>query len=163
MSACTWIPPNRAGRRIIDQEKVCEAIESLGDPAEITTWARRFAVLADPTRLRLLLAIKAAGPISVTDLAVAAVSPTPPPPRPSATCAPAARSPPSATAGSRYQLHDPAISELLDYSTPYTPGPRQCAFRASRVGRARWNRNSKIFLIVDQYQLIAPPGRAGFR
>jgi DNA-binding transcriptional ArsR family regulator len=66
------VPADRADRRIIDQEKVCEAIEGLGDPAEATAWAQRFALLADPTRLRLLLAIKAAGPISVSDLAVAA-------------------------------------------------------------------------------------------
>ena len=61
-----------AGRRIIDPEKVCEAIGGLGDPARVTAWAQRFALLADPTRLRLLLAISAAGPISVSDLAVAA-------------------------------------------------------------------------------------------
>lgn len=34
-------------------------------------WARRFALLGDPTRLRLLVCIQAAGPISVSDLAVA--------------------------------------------------------------------------------------------
>lgn len=66
------VPAEQAGRRIIDPEKVCEAIEGTGDPAEVAAWARRFALLADPTRLRLLLAIKAAGPISVSDLAVAA-------------------------------------------------------------------------------------------
>jgi ArsR family transcriptional regulator, lead/cadmium/zinc/bismuth-responsive transcriptional repressor len=66
------LPAERAGHRIIDPEKVCDAIESLGDPAEVTAWARRFALLADPTRLRLLLAIKAAGPVSVSDLAAAA-------------------------------------------------------------------------------------------
>jgi DNA-binding transcriptional ArsR family regulator len=66
------LPAERAGHRIIDQEKVCEAIEGLGDPAAVPAWAQRFALLADPTRLRLLLAIKAAGPISVSDLAAAA-------------------------------------------------------------------------------------------
>ena len=66
------LPAERAGHRIIDPEKVCDAIEGLGDPAEVTAWARRFALLADPTRLRLLLAIKAAGPVSVSDLAAAA-------------------------------------------------------------------------------------------
>jgi DNA-binding transcriptional ArsR family regulator len=65
------LPAERAGQRIIDSEKVCEAIEGLGDPAQATAWARRFALLADPTRLRLLLAIQAAGPISVSDLAAA--------------------------------------------------------------------------------------------
>jgi predicted transcriptional regulator len=66
------VPAERAGRRIIDEEKVCEAIEGLGDLAQVTACAQRFALLADPTRLRLLLAISAAGPISVSDLAVAA-------------------------------------------------------------------------------------------
>jgi DNA-binding transcriptional ArsR family regulator len=37
----------------------------------IAARARQFAVLADPTRLTLLTAIKAAGPISVSDLAAA--------------------------------------------------------------------------------------------
>jgi len=66
------LPAERAGHRIIDPEKVCDAIAGLGDPAEVTAWARRFALLADPTRLRLLLAIRAAGPVSVSDLAAAA-------------------------------------------------------------------------------------------
>jgi DNA-binding transcriptional ArsR family regulator len=62
----------QAQRRIIDEHKVCAAIEGLGDPASALTWAQRFAVLSDPTRLRLLLCIRAAGPISVSDLAAAA-------------------------------------------------------------------------------------------
>ena len=66
------VPAERAERRIIDQEKVCQAIEGLGDLAPARTWSQRFALLGDPTRLRLLLCIKAAGPISVSDLAVAA-------------------------------------------------------------------------------------------
>ena len=66
------VPAERAQRRIIDEEKVCEAIEGAGDLAAGRIWAQRFAVLGDPTRLRLLLCIKAAGPISVSDLAVAA-------------------------------------------------------------------------------------------
>ena len=35
------------------------------------SWAQRFSLLADPGRLSLLVCIRAAGPISVTDLAVA--------------------------------------------------------------------------------------------
>ena len=66
------VPAERADRRIIDQEKVCQAIEGLGGLADARAWAQRFAVLGDPTRLRLLLCIKTAGPISVSDLAVAA-------------------------------------------------------------------------------------------
>jgi DNA-binding transcriptional ArsR family regulator len=66
------LPADRAGHRIIDPEKVCDAIEGIGDPAVVAAWAQRFALFADPTRLRLLLAIKAAGPVSVSDLAAAA-------------------------------------------------------------------------------------------
>ena len=64
------VPAERAHRRIIDQEKVCQAIGSL-DPDRVTAWSERFALLGDPTRLRLLLCIDAAGPISVSDLAAA--------------------------------------------------------------------------------------------
>jgi DNA-binding transcriptional ArsR family regulator len=66
------VPADRADHRIIDPARVCQAIEGLGDPATAATWAQRFALLGDPTRLRILLCIKAAGPISVSDLAVAA-------------------------------------------------------------------------------------------
>jgi ArsR family transcriptional regulator, lead/cadmium/zinc/bismuth-responsive transcriptional repressor len=65
------VPADRAGHRIIDDHRACEAIAALGDPEVIASWARRFSLLADPSRLSLLVCIKAAGPISVTDLAVA--------------------------------------------------------------------------------------------
>ena len=65
------LPADRADHRVIDSERVCEAIEAIGDPAAISARARQFAVLADPTRLTLLTCIKAAGPISVSDLAAA--------------------------------------------------------------------------------------------
>jgi ArsR family transcriptional regulator, lead/cadmium/zinc/bismuth-responsive transcriptional repressor len=65
------VPADRANRRIIDEDKVCQAIDSLGDPGAVRLWAERFALLGDPTRLRVLLCIRAAGPISVSDLAVA--------------------------------------------------------------------------------------------
>jgi DNA-binding transcriptional ArsR family regulator len=64
------VPTDRADRRIIDEEKVCQAIDSL-DPDQIREWSERFALLGDPTRLSLLLCINAAEPISVSDLAVA--------------------------------------------------------------------------------------------
>jgi ArsR family transcriptional regulator, lead/cadmium/zinc/bismuth-responsive transcriptional repressor len=66
------VPADRAGHRIIDGHRACEAIAALGDPASVGSWARRFSLLADPGRLSLLVCIRAAGPISVTDLAVAA-------------------------------------------------------------------------------------------
>ena len=64
------VPADRADRRVIDEDRVCAAIRFL-DPATVQDWSQRFALLSDPTRLSLLLCISAAGPISVTDLAVA--------------------------------------------------------------------------------------------
>jgi ArsR family transcriptional regulator, lead/cadmium/zinc/bismuth-responsive transcriptional repressor len=65
------LPADRAGHRVIDEERVCHAITALGDPETIRTQAGHHAVLADPTRLTLLTCISAAGPISVSDLAAA--------------------------------------------------------------------------------------------
>jgi ArsR family transcriptional regulator, lead/cadmium/zinc/bismuth-responsive transcriptional repressor len=65
------LPAERADQRIIDGERVCQAIAALEDPAEIQARAQRFALLADPTRLTVLTCIQAAGPISVSDLAAA--------------------------------------------------------------------------------------------
>lgn len=64
------LPAERADRRVIDEDRVCAAIGCL-DADTIQEWSQRFALLSDPTRLSLLLCISAAGPISVTDLAVA--------------------------------------------------------------------------------------------
>ena len=66
------VPADRADHRIIDSHRACEAIAALGDSGVVAAWARRFSLLADPGRLSLLVCIRAAGPISVTDLAVAA-------------------------------------------------------------------------------------------
>ncbi|MGA2829891.1 MAG: metalloregulator ArsR/SmtB family transcription factor [Streptosporangiaceae bacterium] len=125
------LPAERAGHRIIDPEKVCEAIEGLGDPAQATAWARRFALLADPTRLRLLLAIKAAGPISVSDLAAATgitdvtVSQTLRHLRASGTVT-------TERDGRiiRYQLHAPVLGDLLGQVTP----PRRAPGRGTHPG-----------------------------
>jgi len=65
------LPAERSEHRIIDGERVCEAIAALGSPAAVDARARDFAVLGDPTRLALLTCIRAAGPISVSDLAAA--------------------------------------------------------------------------------------------
>ena len=65
------LPAERSGHRVIDGERVCEAIAALGSPETIEARARDFAVLGDPTRLTLLTCIRAAGPISVSDLAAA--------------------------------------------------------------------------------------------
>jgi DNA-binding transcriptional ArsR family regulator len=65
------VPADRADHRIIDAERVCQAIAALGDPGSVRARAECFALLADPTRLTLLTCIHAAGPISVSDLAAA--------------------------------------------------------------------------------------------
>ena len=65
------VPADRQQRRIIDGERVCQAIEAIGEPSDLATWATRFALLGDPSRLTVLLAITEAGPISVTDIATA--------------------------------------------------------------------------------------------
>lgn len=65
------LPADRADHRIIDAERVCQAIAALDDTESVRARAQRFAVLADPTRLTLLTCIGAAGPISVSDLAAA--------------------------------------------------------------------------------------------
>jgi DNA-binding transcriptional ArsR family regulator len=64
------LPADRSDHRIIDAERICEAIAAL-DHEVIQARARQFALLADPTRLTLLTCIRAAGPISVSDLAAA--------------------------------------------------------------------------------------------
>ncbi|HTQ91222.1 MAG TPA: metalloregulator ArsR/SmtB family transcription factor [Streptosporangiaceae bacterium] len=64
------LPADRSDHRVIDAERICQAIAAL-DHEVIQARARQFAVLADPTRLTLLTCIRAAGPISVSDLAAA--------------------------------------------------------------------------------------------
>ncbi|GAA4877757.1 ArsR/SmtB family transcription factor [Actinomycetospora straminea] len=59
-------------RALDEDHRVCDAIAALPDGAVMHAWVTRFALLADPTRLTLLLCIHAAGEICVSDLAVAA-------------------------------------------------------------------------------------------
>ncbi|MEU6646125.1 metalloregulator ArsR/SmtB family transcription factor [Saccharomonospora sp. NPDC046836] len=59
-------------RRVIDPERVDAALAGRGDPQTIHEWAARFSVLADPSRLTLLVCIHYAQEICVSDLAVAA-------------------------------------------------------------------------------------------
>jgi DNA-binding transcriptional ArsR family regulator len=66
------LPAERSGHRVIDEERVCRAIAATSPAPIIHARARSFAILGDPTRLTLLICIKAAGPISVSDLAAAA-------------------------------------------------------------------------------------------
>ncbi|GAA2424315.1 ArsR/SmtB family transcription factor [Streptomyces mauvecolor] len=65
------VPAERAGHRTIDGHRVCDAIAAIGDPGRVRAWADRFSLLADPNRLALLLALHRAGPLAVSDLAVA--------------------------------------------------------------------------------------------
>jgi ArsR family transcriptional regulator, lead/cadmium/zinc/bismuth-responsive transcriptional repressor len=65
------LPAGRPGHRVIDPERVGLAVAALASPDEIHDRARDFAILGDPTRLTLLTCIRAAGPISVSDLAAA--------------------------------------------------------------------------------------------
>jgi DNA-binding transcriptional ArsR family regulator len=65
------VPADRAHRRAIDDHTVCDAIEGIGDREQVRLWAERFALLSDPGRLSLLLAVHRAGPIAVSDLAIA--------------------------------------------------------------------------------------------
>ena len=62
------LPAERSGHRVIDAERICQAIAALDPPETIQARAQQFAVLADPTRLTLLLAIKAAISYSGVDL-----------------------------------------------------------------------------------------------
>jgi ArsR family transcriptional regulator, lead/cadmium/zinc/bismuth-responsive transcriptional repressor len=78
MTLRTWhsdsvhlLPAERSGHRVIDGERVCQAIAAIGSPEAIQARARDFAVLADPTRLTVLMCIRAAGLISVSDLTAA--------------------------------------------------------------------------------------------
>jgi ArsR family transcriptional regulator, lead/cadmium/zinc/bismuth-responsive transcriptional repressor len=64
------LPAERSGHRVIDGERVCQAIAALS-PADVQARAEVFAILGDPTRLTLLTCIRAAGPIGVSDLAAA--------------------------------------------------------------------------------------------
>ncbi len=64
------VTAKQAAHRMIDPERVCQAIAAL-DRLDVASRAKRFAIVGDPTRLALLTCIQAAGPISVSDLAAA--------------------------------------------------------------------------------------------
>ena len=66
------VPADRRSRRMLEAERVCQALGGLADCGDITARAELFRTLGDPSRLTLLICIHRAGPISVTDLAVAA-------------------------------------------------------------------------------------------
>ncbi|MBB5851438.1 DNA-binding transcriptional ArsR family regulator [Amycolatopsis umgeniensis] len=55
----------------IEPDRVDAAVAGMGDREAITEWAQRFSLVADPSRLALLVSIHYAREISVTDLAAA--------------------------------------------------------------------------------------------
>jgi DNA-binding transcriptional ArsR family regulator len=59
----------RAPRRAIDELAVHRAVLGIGDRERVAIEAARFALLGEPGRLTLLLAMRRAGPIPVSDLA----------------------------------------------------------------------------------------------
>ncbi|MET7450576.1 metalloregulator ArsR/SmtB family transcription factor [Streptomyces sp. NPDC005574] len=65
------VPADRADRRTIDGHRVCDAIAAIGEPGHVRAWADRFALLGEPRRLALLLALHRTGPLAVSDLAIA--------------------------------------------------------------------------------------------
>jgi DNA-binding transcriptional ArsR family regulator len=118
------VPPERAHRRPIDEHTVCAAIEGIGDPHQVAGQAARFALLGEPHRLTVLLAIRHAGPIAVSDLAIAtgindtAVSQILRLLRVSGTV----RADKDGRVV-RYRLTDPALADLLDRSRPTAEDP----------------------------------------
>lgn len=60
------------GRRIIEGDhRLCDAIAAVSDQPALERWAEVFALLGDPSRLALLISIRRAGRICVSDLAAA--------------------------------------------------------------------------------------------
>ncbi len=64
--------PVPSSSHAIDPELVDKALAGLGDREDVMDWAQRFAVLADPSRLTLLVCIHYAEDICVSDLAATA-------------------------------------------------------------------------------------------
>lgn len=62
-----------ADARVLDAGRVCDAVARIrGGGVDVDVWSQRAALLSDPHRLRLCLAMHCAHEICVTDLAVAA-------------------------------------------------------------------------------------------
>ena len=60
------------GRRVIDGDhRICDAIAAVRDQPALERWAEVFALLGDPSRLALLISIRRADRICVSDLAAA--------------------------------------------------------------------------------------------
>ncbi|WP_250281032.1 MULTISPECIES: ArsR/SmtB family transcription factor [unclassified Frankia] len=59
------IAPARPAK-VIDGDRACDAAGAVADRGRIQHWAARFAILADPGRLAIMIAVRHAGPISVS-------------------------------------------------------------------------------------------------
>lgn len=66
------VPTTQEPRKIIEDDRVRAALAGIGEPSNVLNWAERFSVLADPSRLTLLVCIHYAREICVSDLAAAA-------------------------------------------------------------------------------------------
>lgn len=112
-------------RAVIEPQRVEAALDGLGDPEAIQDWARRFSVLADPSRLRLLVCIHYAPEICVSDLAaVAGMSDTA---VSQALRLLRAHGLVTATRSGRivrYQLTDETVHELIHHVRPHSPTDR---------------------------------------
>ena len=125
------VPAERAHRRTIDGHRVCDAIGAL-ERQPVAEWAPRLSLLGDPSRLSLLLCMRA-GPISVSDLAVATDLPDPK----VSQILRLLRAHGIVSAQRegrivRYSLEDPAIAYILDTlpDAPRTPGRGQAERKA---------------------------------
>jgi DNA-binding transcriptional ArsR family regulator len=65
------VPPALRGARVIDPDQVCDAVAVLADSAAVERAAGVLDALGDPNRLAILLALRHAGDLCVSDLALA--------------------------------------------------------------------------------------------
>jgi ArsR family transcriptional regulator, lead/cadmium/zinc/bismuth-responsive transcriptional repressor len=65
------VPARLRGARVIDPDQVCDAVAVLADAAAVERAAAVLDALGDPNRLGILLALRHAGDLCVSDLALA--------------------------------------------------------------------------------------------
>jgi ArsR family transcriptional regulator, lead/cadmium/zinc/bismuth-responsive transcriptional repressor len=65
------VPPALRGARVIDPDQVCDAVAVLADTDGLERTARVLDALGDPNRLGIVLALRHAGDLCVSDLALA--------------------------------------------------------------------------------------------
>jgi ArsR family transcriptional regulator, lead/cadmium/zinc/bismuth-responsive transcriptional repressor len=65
------VPPTLRGARVIDPEQVCDAVAVLSDAAALERAAGVLGALGDANRLAIVLALRHAGDLCVSDLALA--------------------------------------------------------------------------------------------